>query len=247
MHPLWEALLNLLFPRRPGCPLCGRAGPAELCPACRQLLADWAAKPKCRVCGRPLTPPEQQANLCGRCRRRLPPFELARAAGPYEGGWRQAIHLLKYRGRKSLAPLLGQMMADSLPAHSPLRLAHLVLAVPIARGRLRERGFNQAELLAAAVARSLNLPVANGVLAKIFDTPSQTGLNRQQRQQNLQGAFRVTAPAQIAGRHILLVDDVFTTGATAAAVAGLLKQHGAAKVYVLTAANTEQGHTGPKC
>ncbi|CCO07597.1 ComF family protein [Desulforamulus hydrothermalis] len=247
MHPLWEALLNLLFPRRPGCPLCGRAGPADLCPACRQLLADWAAKPKCRVCGRPLALPEQQAVLCGRCRRRLPPFELARAAGPYEGGLRQAIHLLKYRGRKSLAPLLGQIMAASLPAHSPLRDAQLVLPVPMARGRLRERGFNQAELLAASTARCLNLPLANRLLVKSFDTPPQTGLNRQQRQQNLQGAFQVTAPAQIAGRRILLVDDVFTTGATAAAVAGLLKQHGAAGVYVLTAANTEQDRAGSKC
>ncbi|SHE66472.1 ComF family protein [Desulforamulus putei] len=237
MHPLLEALVNLFFPERPGCKLCGSPGEGDLCFACRHELSVWAAKPKCPVCGRPVPLQGRLVTLCRDCRRRPPPFEMARAVGPYEGGLREAIHLLKYKGRKSLAPLLGRLLLETLPKYPPLLNCDLVLPVPLSPGRLRERGFNQAELLAVAVARGLNLPLLSHALMKTAETPPQTGLTRQQREQNLQGSFQVTAPEQIRDKNILIVDDVFTTGSTVSAMAETLRGQGAASIFVITVAN----------
>lgn len=235
MHHLLEALVNLVFPEWPGCKLCGRLGKEDLCPACRQELRDWAAKPKCPVCGRPV-PPKGRVTLCGDCQSQPPPFEMARAVGPYEGGLRQAIHLFKYKRRKSLAPLLGGLMLETLQKHSRLLHCDLVLPVPMSRGRLRERGFNQAALLARQVARGLNLPLSDRVLIK-GETPPQTGLTRPQREQNLRGSFQVKAPEEIRGKNLLIVDDVFTTGSTVSAMAETLKEQGAAGIFVIILAN----------
>ncbi|WP_238473356.1 ComF family protein [Desulforamulus profundi] len=181
-------------------------------------------------------PPQGRVTLCGDCQSQPPPFEMARAVGPYEGGLRQAIHLFKYKRRKSLAPLLGGLMLETLQKHPRLLHCDLVLPVPMSRGRLRERGFNQAALLARQVARGLNLPLSDRVLIK-GETPPQTGLTRPQREQNLRGSFKVKAPEEIRGKNLLIVDDVFTTGSTVSAMAETLKEQGAAGIFVITLAN----------
>ncbi|MCL5289428.1 MAG: phosphoribosyltransferase family protein [Bacillota bacterium] len=237
MHPLLDALLNLLFPEGPGCKLCGSPGREDLCFACRLALSKWAAEAKCPICGRPVPPQGPQAGQCRECRRQPPPFEMARAVGAYEGGLRQAIHLLKYKGRKSLAPLLGKLLLETLQKHPLLLQCDIVMPVPISRGRLRERGFNQAELLAVEAARGISRPLANQALIKIAETPPQTGLTREQRERNLKGSLQVVLPEEVRGRNILLVDDVLTTGSTASAAAEALKQQGAARIFVITLAS----------
>lgn len=240
MHPLLEALVNLLFPASSGCQLCGRAkGDKEIiCPNCRGWLADWAQQPHCRVCGSSLGSGGKQSPLCPACRRQPPPFEQARAVGPYEGGLRQAIHLFKYKGRKSLAPLLASLMVEIIQEQTSFNQCEAILPVPLSRQRQWERGYNQAELLAKEVARGLKLPLLKEVLIKSKETPPQTGLHREERKQNLKDAFEVKAPtSDILGKNILLVDDVFTTGSTASAVAETLKGAGAGKIFVITLAS----------
>ncbi|AQS60318.1 ComF family protein [Desulforamulus ferrireducens] len=238
MHPLLEALVKLFFPTHPGCQLCsGPKGDSELiCPSCRGGLVAWAQQPQCLICGRPLGDRQQQ--LCPACRRQPPPFDLARAVGPYAGGLRQGIHLLKYKGRKSLAPLLASLMVEIIQQQPPLGQVEAVVPVPLSRQRQWERGYNQAELLAEEVARVLQLPLLKDVLIKHKETPPQTGLSREERIQNLQDAFLVKAPASaILGKNLLLLDDVFTTGSTVSAVARTLKDAGAGKIFVITLAN----------
>jgi len=163
---------------------------------------------------------------------------MARAAGPYEGPLKEAIHLVKYRGRTSLAPLLAGLMIQVAREHPLFRECQVVVPVPASPGRLRRRGFNQAELLAREVAWGLELPLLPRVIAKHRETPPQTGLAREQRRQNLQGSFKVTAPEEIAGKTILVIDDVLTTGSTVSAVAELLRQQGSGRIFVITLVNT---------
>lgn len=238
MNPLLEALCNLLFPVPPGCKLCGSSAEEDICSACRQELTNWANRPKCRICGRPLQAITLRAGLCTECHRIKPSFTQALAVGPYESHLREAIHLLKYQGRKSLAPVLGKLLLETLRQH-PLD-CHLVLPVPLARGRLRDRGFNQAELLAKEVARGLGIPFSARILSKPLETPHQTGLTRGERRKNLQGAFKVSAPQQIQGRNLLIVDDVFTTGSTATEVTQTLLSQGAGQIYIITLANSSK-------
>ncbi|SHK77286.1 ComF family protein [Desulforamulus aeronauticus] len=241
MHPLLEALVKLLFPTHPGCQLCGSVtGDSEgICPSCRGWLAGWAKQPHCRVCGRPLGSRHRRpSSLCPACHRQPPPFELARAVGPYEGVLRQAIHLFKFKGRKSLAPLLACLMVELIQQQLPLAQCEAILPVPLSRQRQWERGYNQAELLAKEVARGLKLPLLRETLIKYKETPPQTGLPREERKQNLKDAFLLKGPAaDIFGRNLLLIDDVFTTGSTASTIAETLKAAGAGKIFVITLAN----------
>lgn len=239
MGSFWEALLNLIFPEPPGCKLCGAAGEYSLCPACEGWLASWASSPKCNICGRPSPWPQTS---CTECQQNRPPFVLARAVGPYEGNLREAIHRLKYKGRKTLTPLLGKLLLTLIMKQPELKWVDGVLPVPLSPKRMKQRGFNQAELLALEVARGIQKPLLKTALTKPVETAPQTGLNKLQRQANLRGAFRIQDPSQIEDQNLLIVDDVFTTGSTAAAVTETLQSQGAGKVYVVTLANGRVSH-----
>ncbi|GAB6179388.1 ComF family protein [Desulfotomaculum defluvii] len=237
MGSFWEALLNLIFPEPPGCKLCGAKGNHSLCPDCERWLASWASIPKCRICGRPSLWSQAQ---CLECQQNRPPFVLARAVGPYEGSLREAIHSLKYKGRKTLVPMLGQLLLAVVLQQPEMQKIDAVIPVPMSRRRMRQRGFNQAALLAQEVAQGLQKPLLLSALTKPVETLPQTGLNKTQRQENLKGAFRVQEPLQIKDKNLLIVDDVFTTGSTVAAVTQTLHSQGAGKLYVITLANGSQ-------
>jgi ComF family protein len=181
---------------------------------------------------------------CGLCRRPEPPFARATAYGSYESGLRELIHLLKYEQVRPAANVLGRMLAEAIadlaPAFGDTPLC--MVPVPLHRTKLRQRGFNQSELIARA---ALKLKRANGqlmlnanVLVRQRPTESQIGLTRHQRRENMRGAFSVALPGPIAGREILLVDDVFTTGTTVSECARVLRRNGASKVWVATVART---------
>jgi len=142
---------------------------------------------------------------------------------------------LKYQGRISLAPFLAENMGTELlrrPEHLP---ADLIVPVPLHPVRLRERTFNQAELLARALSKKLAVPCESDLLIRCRSTRPQAELNRQERTRNVRGAFDLRGEARVKGLRILLVDDVFTTGSTAEACARLLKSAGARTVVVVTA------------
>ena len=203
----------------------------------------------CSVCGQRLVSPhafcgEAGEPRCGVCRRLGQPFVKAVAYGSYESGLRDLIHMLKYQGVRPAANVLGRMLAEVLAGLEPSWSdAHLlVVPVPLFPSKLRRRGFNQSELIARmALKLSPSRPryrLCIDLLDRSRDTASQAGLTPHQRRENLRGAFRVRDRREIAGREVLLVDDIFTTGATASECARVLRRAGAARVWVATVART---------
>ncbi len=190
---------------------------------------------------------EREEMFCRPCRLSPPAFERAIAYGLYTGTMRSLLHLLKYEGLEPVAARLGALMAAQLHTSSSLPSEILVVPVPLFKARRRQRGFNQAELLANALLRSLRQlrpewkgTLAKNVLTRRRATESQAGLNQSERRRNLRGAFFVSETEQVKARHVLLVDDIYTTGATARACAQMLRRAGAASVTVATAARAQR-------
>jgi ComF family protein len=172
------------------------------------------------------------------------PFERAVAYGSYDGGLRELVHLLKYNGMRPAAGVLGRMLAEAVAAIEPSfgQTTVLVIPVPLYRARRRQRNFNQAELIARAALKchpaGERLQLRSDILLRTRDTHSQIGLTSHQRRENLRGAFAVARAAEVTGREVLLVDDVYTTGTTASECARVLRRAGAAQVWVATVART---------
>lgn len=181
---------------------------------------------------------------CGDCQKAQPAFVRAVAYGGYEGALRGLLHLLKYEQVRPAAAVLGRMLSEVIAGlGEPLLAAEaLVIPVPLHRRKLRQRGFNQTELIAKAALKfgflRGRLSLRPGVLGRQRETRSQIGLTRPQRRENMRGAFVVARPQEIVGREILLVDDVFTTGTTVSECARVLRRAGASKVWVATVART---------
>ncbi len=231
---LLDPVLAVVFPSR--CPGCDRlldhplSGP--LCDACTRALPRHQLPP-C-ACGLPL--PASLGGRCGRCRRGLTPYAAGASFGPFEGGLRTLVHELKYRGRRRVAARLAELLVDDPSVCGLLTPGAVLVPVPLHPQRRRERGFNQSELLALELGRRTGIAVAPTALVRRKDTPPQTGLSAAARRRNVAGAFAVRRRAAVAGRAVVLVDDVFTTGATATACARALSGAGAAAVRVLTVA-----------
>jgi len=179
---------------------------------------------------------------CGLCQQAEPPFAKAAAYGSYEGGLRELIHLLKYEQVRPAANVLGRMLAEVIEDLAPRFSGPvLVVPVPLSPRKLRQRSFNQSELIARAALKLKyvdSVVLAPAVLQRRRETQSQTGLSRHQRQENVRGAFAVTNPEEVDGREILLVDDVLTTGTTVSECARVLRRSGASKIWVATVART---------
>jgi len=209
-------------------------------PVCDDCLSGIGpiSGPVCAVCGERLFAPNGEA-ICGECRSNTPLFVRAMAYGSYDGGLRELILLLKYGRVRPAAGVLGRMLAEVIQGFGNEFRSAVVVTVPLHGSKLRQRGFNQAEEIARAALKSLDrgeLKLATRVLERRCATNSQTGLTDRQRQQNVRGAFAVTSPGEIAGADVLLVDDVFTTGATVSECARVLRRAGADRVFVATVA-----------
>jgi len=243
----WARGLELLFPNR--CAACEvplwEAPNGWFCAPCWRGVA-LPERGVCACCGVPLPgldglaapafPPAEAAAFaplpaagatCLECRKARPPFDRARALGVYDGALKEGVKLLKYGHQTALAHAL---VAVS-PCPGPLWVVDVVAPVPLHPSRLRKRGYNQSAWLARALGERVGLPVED-LLERAVATRPQVGLNRQARAANVKGAFVVPRPDRVAGRTVLLVDDVITTGATAAACAGTLKAAGAERVHV---------------
>jgi ComF family protein len=223
LRDLLRSIPALLFPDR--CAACDSLCEGPFCAACADTLI--AVPAGCPLCGEP----GDEALLlalrprrCARCRASPPSF--ARAEAPYllGGALADAVHRFKYEGREELARGLATLFAGCEPPR-----ADVVAPIPLHPRRLRRRGYDQAALLARQVSRQWGLPT-RALLRRTRATPQQVGSDRRRREENVRGAFRALPAA--AGRRICLIDDVLTTGATAAEAAGTLLGAGAIRVEV---------------
>lgn len=250
MNTVAEGLFATLFPAN--CRLCSAplVNISRL-PVCKECLSDIRpiAGGTCSICGERLMTPYAVLGAagepkCGLCRRLDPPYAKAVAYGSYSAGLRDLIHLLKYEQVRPAAAVLGRLLAEAVAAleasfgNNPV----LVVPVPLHSGKMRQRGFNQAELIAKAALKLNSLrgkfQLSDRVLERRRETQSQIGLTRHQRRENLRGAFAVVRPDAAAGHEFLLVDDVFTTGTTVSECARVLRRAGASKVFVATVTRT---------
>jgi ComF family protein len=229
---------------------------APICDVCWVEIAADACDPYTYLCVRcgdhveDETQSREQAH-CSACLLETPAFEKAVFYGLYRKGMREAIHKLKFGGLTPAARGLGGMLAaaiDDLYGVAPQEM--LVIPVPLHRRKAATRGFNQAWLLARHALKELRrrrpdwkLMLAERRLLRTRDTESQAGLTADERQVNLKGAFGVTEPEAVRGRHVLVVDDILTTGATARAAALALKKAGAETVWVATLARARRDAT----
>ncbi|MBN1439576.1 MAG: ComF family protein [Anaerolineales bacterium] len=218
---LQSFLLDLFFP--PQCVYCRSLGP-RICAACAAGI-DWIDSRRCPWCGLPEPIPPTH-----RCidRTRL---DFVRSAAAFSGPLRKALHALKYDADRSLA---AELVKLAYPHWSPPSWEFdLILPVPLGKRRQIQRGYNQSLLLAGAIARRSVIPLGEKNLVRVRETQSQVGLSLGERRENVAEAFRA---AEVAGRRILLVDDVCTTGATLDSCAAALRKAGAAAVAALTLA-----------
>jgi len=247
-HQLLGNLLAITFPSV--CFLCGQnlhyslaGGP---CGDCWCALQPWHGS-LCFRCGLPLPGQvDDPGFLCADCRRGQPHFDLARSYGVYARKLRSAILQVKFHAREQFGMRLGQLLIEpwqALDASTRLAGPIQIIPVPLHRSRERERGYNQARLLAGGFLRAaraqtgaLEMDLAPRCLKRKRSTVPQSGLNLSARAENVRNVFEVAQPGAVRERDVVLVDDVMTTGATASACAAALKRAGARRVLVLTLA-----------
>lgn len=192
----------------------------------------------CAVCHAPFVNawPLDEQGVCAACRSGLRGFDYAASFGMYEGALRSLIHLFKYSGMRPLAGPLAQYLEKAISVDEAF---DAVVAVPLYWRKKWDRGFNQAELLARLVAKHRGIPLINALRRKRA-TDTQAGLASAGRRRNVAGAFVLRANQNLAGKKILLIDDVMTTGATAGACAAVLKRGGAKTISLLTLARVDR-------
>ena len=191
--------------------------------------------PRCLVCRK-----TGDEALCPNCISNIKrmPYQQGgtRSFGVYEGVLRTAIKKLKFKNKKKLAEPLAILLVEYLKNSFSVDSINYIISVPLSKKRLKERGFNQVDLLALIIERGLRVQFIPNMIARIKETKPQFELKREERFRNLKGAFRVCDPERVRDRNILLLDDILTTGSTVSECSKVLKDAGAGKVYVLTLA-----------
>jgi ComF family protein len=245
-----ESLFSVLFPS--DCRICGEPllniSRLPVWPACLDQMHPVRGA-VCSICGELMLSSYAEYDedglwRCPVCRWIDRPFVRAVAYGSYDDGLRELVHLLKYNGVRPAAHVLGRMLAEASAVIEPsLEQAKvLVIPVPLYKGKRHGRGFNQAELIARSAIKFCSwkqrLELAVDILLRIRDTHSQIGLTSHRRRENIHGAFSVASAAKVTDREVLLVDDVYATGTTASECARVLREAGAARVWVATVART---------
>jgi ComF family protein len=234
---LSSSILNIrtgfkqLLPAQP-CLLCGALTRDGLCcSACEADLSHLAAQ-HCPICALPV----HGGDVCGQCLQQPPHFDRTVAAFSYSFPLSQLIKALKFHERLILANFLADKLAQRI-----ITQPDVLIALPLHPARLRERGFNQSQLLAARIARRINVPLLTDACRRVRDTPPQSSLPWKERDRNMRQAF-VVADGLVYGKHIAIVDDVMTTGASMGALAHALKQAGASEVSAWVVARTLPHH-----
>ena len=244
LNPLVNSLLSVFFPVT--CSLCQSVvedlSLGVICQSCWRRVGPFRGI-LCTRCGYgfPSTNIQSARPLCGGCRRSLFLFDFARAYSPFEDPLKEIIHQFKYSSHPSLAKPLAHLLLSVYQSNPQELSADLIIPVPLHRSRERERGFNQAFELSRQFSRLTRIPLPTRLLVRTRPTKVQAGLSRRERRINLRGAFEVSRSRVLEDKTVLLIDDVFTTGATLNECAKILKEHGALRINVLTLARVIRG------
>ena len=238
MQLFFKALLDLLLPSF--CLACdkplGTLPELLFCPECLERLR-FIESPLCPCCGRVYLVAPGGDHHCGTCLATPYHFSRARAIFLYQEPLKEVIHRFKYQGKTACLPSFARF-ARNLPQLGEVQGADWIVPVPLHPTRLQERGFNQALLLAKAFPEAA---LAREAVVRTRHTAPQVGLNPKERQANVKGAFAVPDPAQVKGKSVLLIDDLYTTGSTVKECARVLRRAGASRVEVLTVARVRHG------
>jgi ComF family protein len=235
-----DALSSVLLPAP--CRICQEPlTAASSIPICLECLSSFQrlADPLCQCCGRPLisgVPAHAQQALCHACRRGVYSFHLARSHAAYNDPMMKAITLMKYEQVTRLGNWFAARLAERVAENAEALAADVVVPVPLHPLRQRERGYNQAELIARPLAKRLGIPLRTYLLVRTKPRPAQHRLTRHERWQTVRGAFATRSDAQVDKLRVLLIDDVFTTGATLDSCSRTLLEAGASRVIGLTVA-----------
>lgn len=240
LKSIFNNLINLVYPKQ--CLICKETtapsnSDSSVCINC------WAKiqknlPPFCQICGRHLEIRLIDSNICPKCRRTNYNFDRAFSPCLYQGTVKDLIHFFKYKGKIYLGKQLAGLLIEFIKNYRlPIDMIDMIVPIPLHKRKLREREFNQAEILATYVAETSNKKISCNNLYRIRDNLSQITLSDAKRWENVKGIFKSRNPTEFKDKTILLVDDVFTTGATASEAAFVLKKAGAKGVFVLTIAN----------
>ncbi len=234
----FQALLDVILP--PLCHICHsfipNAGTLHICTSCRESLP-LVSSPLCTICGVPFFAAGGD-HRCGACLTHPPHYDTARAHFLYEGPIRELIHSFKYNQRTHLRSPLALLTIEGVGVFLADQNLHAIIPVPLHRSRLRQRGFNQAVLLGNILSRHLSIPLLPDALVRTRQTEPQIDLSATERRMNVKGAFTVNRAELVAGKRLLLFDDVMTTGSTINECAMELKKAGAEFVVATTIART---------
>ena len=234
LRDMYETAITFLYPAE--CRVCkeflGATSIPYICNNCWQDI-DFLEPPWCDICGTPGID-----GLCDACATTPPRYGKLRSVAFYQTTLQQAIHFFKFEKKKVLTRHLIQLIDAHIPSDCSIAEYDFILPVPIHKKRLRERGFNQATLLADGIGKSEGVRVLRNTLVRKRHTVAQSSLDREARQQNLRGAFEIRNPDIICGKRLLIFDDVFTTGATIREIVSELWTVDPAEVDVLTLART---------
>ncbi len=223
-------ILELLYPAR--CPVCHGIlkGTDGICPACRKRL-HYIKEPKCKKCGKQLEKPEQE--YCRDCQRFSHAFDRGAAVFAYDDLMRRSIAMFKYHNRREYAQVYAAEMYRHCRHFLSMAAPEVILPVPVHRMKKRQRGFDQAELVARELGKRMGVPVDTGYLIRKEKTLPQKELTRYQRKVNLRKAFAVREKEKHYHR-VLLIDDIYTTGATMDAISEILREKETKIIFFLT-------------
>ena len=223
-------LLDILYPKR--CALCDRVisrGEYPVCLKCRKEIRP-IEEPRCMHCSKPLSSDGEE--LCPDCKRHKFSYDCGFAAFLYRGKMKNSLMRFKYGGRQEYREFYGEMLnlfaAEKVRRWSP----EVLIPVPVHPGKLRQRGYNQAEVLARKLGEVWDIPLDSQCMKRIKKTRAQKDLDDKERRKNLRHAFSVVGDVDY--RSVLIVDDIYTTGSTVDALAKLLKEKGVEEVYFVT-------------
>jgi ComF family protein len=237
MRALFKTFVAFLLPSQ--CHCCEKfleEGQQGICPDCLSRIR-WIEPPFCTVCGVPFLSGEIKNHPCGTCLTQKQYYTIARAIGYYDGPLREAIHRWKYEEKNYLTTFFGEKMAEGFHRYWDPSSFDFLIPVPLHPQRLRERGFNQALLLVKELSQRTGIPYSKGLLQKKRATIPQVDLSGTEREKGVKSSFHTERREEVEGKKILLVDDVYTTGATVNECSKVLMKAEAERVDVLTLAH----------